>query len=193
MTSVSSINSANTEKQMNPARPPVSTTASDEINSLREKINNCPAPEELKEQVHNMIDRLDRMAQTGVYSREFDITHNYIDWVVKYPWANYAQETLDLAAVQHELDATHYGMTIVKERMMQYLAVRKLLADKQDFKAMDRSPVLCMVGLQGIGKTTIAKSIAKSLNRPFYRISMGAIGSVLEIRGRNKAIEGRPL
>lgn len=73
---------------------------------------------------------------------------------------------------------------------MQYLAVRKLLLDKKDFKAVERSPVICMVGLQGIGKTTMAKSIGKALNRPFYRISMGAIGSVLEIRGRDKAGEG---
>ncbi len=192
MTSVSSINSDNTEKpQMNnPAQPQPSKSATDEIQSLREQINSSAAPEELKEQVNDMIDRLDRMAQTGVYSREFDITHNYIDWVTKYPWDKYAEEVLDIDSVKKELDATHYGMAIVKERMLQYLAVRKLLTEKKDFHAVDRSPVLCMVGLQGIGKTTIAKSIAKSLNRPFYRISMGAIGSVLEIRGRNKAIEG---
>lgn len=190
MTSVSSINSDNTEKQMNPAQPPINKTAIDEINALRTKIDQSAAPEELKEQVHDMITRVDRMAQTGVYSREFDITHNYIDWVTKYPWDKYAEETLDLNSVQQELNSSHYGMDVVKERMLQYLAVRKLLTDKKDFVAVDRSPVLCMVGLQGIGKTTIAKSIAKSLNRPFYRISMGAIGSVLEIRGRNKAIEG---
>lgn len=190
MTSVSSINSDNSEKQMKPAPSPTNQTAVDEIASLRSQIDQSAAPEELKEQVHDMISRLDRMAQTGVYSREFDITHNYIDWVTKYPWDKYAQEVLDIPAVKAELDATHYGMEVVKERMLQYLAVRKLLTDKKDFKAVDRSPVLCMVGLQGIGKTTIAKSIAKSLNRPFYRISMGAIGSILEIRGRNKAIEG---
>lgn len=190
MTSVSSINSDHSEKQMNPAQPPINKTAIDEINDLRTKIDQSSAPEELKTQVHDMISRVERMAQTGVYSREFDITHNYIDWVTKYPWDKYADEVLDLNSVKQELDASHYGMDVVKERMLQYLAVRKLLTDKKDFTAVDRSPVLCMVGLQGIGKTTIAKSIAKSLNRPFYRISMGAIGSVLEIRGRNKAIEG---
>lgn len=161
-----------------------------EINRLREKISNSSTPEELKEQAMDMIRRLEMMAQTGVYSREFDIISNYIEWITRFPWDKYAEETLDLSKVKQILDENHYGLEMVKERVLQYLSVRKLLMDKQDFKAVERSPVICMVGLQGIGKTTMAKSIAHALNRPFYRISLGAIGSVLEIRGRNKSFEG---
>lgn len=161
-----------------------------EIDVLKEKITKSAAPDTLKAQVDTMIQRLERMARTGVYSREYDIINNYIDWVVRYPWNNFAEENLDIANVKNVLDSNHYGLDNVKERVLQYMAVRKLLIDKKDFKAVERSPVICMVGLQGIGKTTMAKSIGKALNRPFYRVSMGAIGSVLEIRGRDKAIEG---
>jgi len=137
-----------------------------------------------------MITRLKRMVRTGVYSREYDIMSNYIDWVTNFPWKNEVDESLDIDEVKKSLDETHYGLDLVKERVLQYLAVRKLLLDKKDFEAIEKSPVICMVGLQGIGKTTMAKSIAKALKRPFYRISLGAIGSVLEVRGRNKALEG---
>lgn len=166
------------------------STTPKEITQMRDKVNDSPSPQELKDQCMLMIERLERMAKTGVYSREYDIINNYIDWVIKYPWDKYASETLDLDVVKSTLDGNHYGLDAVKERILQYLAVRKLLLDKKDFKAVEKSPVICMVGLQGIGKTTMAKSIAKALNRPFYRVSMGAIGSVLEIRGRDKAIEG---
>jgi ATP-dependent Lon protease len=158
-----------------------------EIKALYDKLTTSAAPEELKVSTQTMLKRLERMARTGVYSKEYDVISSYIDWVIQFPWNKRAEEILDLDRVKKVLDEAHYGLEGVKERIMEYLAVRKLLVDKKDFKAVEKSPVICMVGLQGIGKTTTAKSIAKALNRPFYRISMGAIGSVLEIRGRNKA------
>lgn len=177
-----------------PAPPQSASTAQDdelkEIHELRDKLTNSDAPQELKDRTENMLVRLERMARTGVYSREYDILSNFIYWVTQFPWTKMAEETLDLDVVNKTLDENHYGLDDVKARVLQYLAVRKLLLDKKDFKAVERSPVICMVGLQGIGKTTMAKSIAKALNRPFYRVSMGAIGSVLEIRGRDKAVEG---
>lgn len=159
----------------------------EEIQKLYDKIVNSAAPEELKISTQTMLKRLERMARTGVYSKEYDVISTYIDWVIQFPWNKKAEEVLDLVRVKQVLDEAHYGLEGVKERIMEYMAVRKLLTEKKDFKAVEKSPVICMVGLQGIGKTTTAKSIAKALNRPFYRISMGAIGSVLEIRGRNKA------
>lgn len=173
-----------------PKTPRVKKSAQAELDELREKIDTSSAPDELKERMHTMCDRLEKMVTTGIFSREYDILSNYIYWVTSFPWGNYATEVLDLDAVKKELDDNHYGLENIKERVLQYMAVRKLLTDKKDFEAVKRSPVICMVGLQGIGKTTLAKSMAKALKRPFYRISMGAIGSVLEIRGRDKAIEG---
>ena len=161
-----------------------------EIHELEKKVKDSCAPEELKEQSIDMVSRLYRMARIGVYSREYDIISNYIGWVCQFPWQKQADEILNIQKVKAVLDKSHYGLDIVKERILQYIAVRKLLVEKKDFEAIEKSPVICMVGLQGIGKTTLAKSIAKALNRPFYRISLGAIGSVLEIRGRNKALEG---
>ena len=176
--------------ELNNEKRSIRDLANKEIDILRKKISDSAAPEALKAQVAIMITRLERMARSGVYSREYDIMNNYIDWVIRYPWNTVAEERLDLNEVKKSLDDNHYGLEAVKERILQYLAVRKLLIDKKDFKATEKSPVICMVGLQGIGKTTMAKSIAKALNRPFYRVSMGAIGTVLEIRGRDKALEG---
>jgi len=162
----------------------------EEIRLLEERIKNSDAPLELKDRTMLMMNRLRRMARTGSYSREYDMISTYVEWMTSFPWVKMADEVLDIEAVRKELNANHYGLDIVKERIYQYLAVRKLLKEKKNFVAMKRSPVMCMVGLQGIGKTTLAKSVAKALHRPFYRISMGAIGSTLEIRGRDKSIEG---
>ena len=162
----------------------------EEINKLRKVIQDSSCPDELKVSAMDSIKRLERMARTGVYSREYEILRNYVDWVVQFPWNKRAQEVLDIDRVKKVLDEDHYGLEAVKQRVLEYIAIRKLLSEKKDFKAMERSPVICMVGLQGIGKTTMAKSMARALNRPFYRISMGAIGSVLEIRGKNRSNEG---
>ena len=160
---------------------------------MKSKIEAASVPDELKTTCFAMINRLDKMTESGVYSREHDIISNYINyinWIVSFPWKNTAEEVYDISRVRIVLNKNHYGLDVVKDRIAQYLAVRQLLFEKKDFKAIEKSPVICMVGLQGIGKTTMAKSIAEALNRPFYRISMGAIGSVLEIRGRDKASEG---
>ena len=162
----------------------------DQIDEIRKKLDQSSVPQGLKEIANNMVARLEYMAETGVFSREYDILSNYIGWIVRFPWNKSAKEVLDLGMVKKTLDKNHYGLEKVKERILQYMSVRKLLVDKKDFEAVARSPVLCMVGLQGIGKTTMAKSIALALNRPFYRISMGAVGSTGEIRGRDKAVEG---
>ncbi len=164
--------------------------AIDEIEQLESRIKDSDAPLELKDRTMMMMGRLRRMARVGSYSREYDMISTYVEWMTSFPWTKMADEVLDIDFVKKELNANHYGLDIVKERIYQYLAVRKLLKEKKNFTAMKRSPVMCMVGLQGIGKTTLAKSVAKALKRPFYRISMGAIGSTLEIRGRHKSIEG---
>lgn len=169
---------------------PINSTEFEEIIILEEKIKNSQAPLELKDRVMTLMNRLRRMVRTGAYSQEYDMISVYVDWITGFPWKKRAKEVIEIERVKKVLNENHYGLDLVKERIYQYLAVRYLLTQRKDYKAMQKSPVLCMVGLQGIGKTTMAKSIAKALNRPFYRIALGAIGSVLEIRGRHKSIEG---
>jgi ATP-dependent Lon protease len=161
-----------------------------EIKALEDKLSGATCPQDLKDRSMYLLARLKRMQRTGTFSTEYDMISNYIDWITKFPWSKKCEEVLEISRVKQVLDSHHYGLEQVKQKIYQYMSVRILLAQKKDFEALKRSPVLCMVGLQGIGKTTIARSIAEALNRPFYRVSMGAIGSVLEIRGRNKGIEG---
>lgn len=161
------------------------------IKSLRNAINNSQnLPPQLKLNIEMYIERLDKLQKSDSFIKEFDLISNYVSWILKYPWDNYADENLDINEVRKLLNDSHYGLDKVKERFLQLVAVRKLLLEENNIQTAKKSSVICMVGLQGIGKTTLAKSIAKALNRPFYRISVGAIGSSLEIRGRNKSVEG---
>ncbi len=166
-----------------------------ELDQLDKRVRESKTPPNLKEAVFNMLDRLNRMAKFGNYSQDFEYIQNYINWVISIPWGQFTKEELDIPKAKQVLDNNHYGLEQVKERVLEYLSTRLLLKEKvkKDNKyeeALKRSPILCMVGLQGVGKTTMAKSIAKALGRPFVRISMGALGSTLELRGRNKAMPG---
>jgi len=157
-----------------------------ELTTLSEKVSNTKGlPEELTEKLNQMLDRLNRMAKLGHYAEEFDSTSRYIEVVTSIPWEAQTEDRLDLAAAKATLDKNHFGMDYVKERIMEYLATM-LLIKQRGGNAVAKSPVLLLVGLQGIGKTTVAISLAEALGRKFVRISMGAIGSVLEIRGRSK-------
>ncbi|PIR43242.1 hypothetical protein COV24_03775 [candidate division WWE3 bacterium CG10_big_fil_rev_8_21_14_0_10_32_10] len=165
-----------------------------ELEDLDSKVRNSKAPDDLKERIYSMLSRLNRMAKMGNYSQDYEYISSYINWVIETPWGIFAKETLDISKVKETLDKNHYGLESVKARVLEYLSTRVLLSDKVEdpdyAEALKRSPILCMVGLQGVGKTTMAKSIAKALNREFIRVSMGALGSTLELRGRNKAMPG---
>lgn len=165
-----------------------------ELTELDKKIEASSAPIDLKEKIKLMLDRLDRMAKMGNYSQDFEYTSNYIDWVTALPWGVKSTESLDIVAAKASLDKNHYGLESVKARVLEYLSTRVLLTQKsneeQYLEALNTSPILCMVGLQGVGKTTMAKSIAGALNREFIRISLGALGSTLELRGRNRSTPG---
>lgn len=165
-----------------------------ELTQLQNKVSSSSTPLDLKEKIELMIDRLNRMAKMGNYSQDFEYTSNYIDWVTSIPWANVSTETLDINKAKEHLDSNHYGLETVKARVLEYLSTRVLLTQKsseaQYAEALNTSPILCMVGLQGVGKTTMAKSVAGALNREFIRISLGALGSTLELRGRNKSTPG---
>jgi len=158
----------------------------DELSQLSAQVANTQGmPEDLTARLNQMLNRLNRMAKLGHYAAEFDTLSRYIDVVTSIPWANKTVDMLDLEKAKYFLDKNHYGMIDVKERMLEYLATM-LLVKERGGDMIARSPVLLLVGLQGIGKTTLAISIAEALQRKFVRIAMGAIGSTLELRGRSK-------
>lgn len=158
-----------------------------ELEDLAKKLDSTPdMPPELRDRVDKMLSRLNRLAETGGYNTSFDNLSRYIDVITAIPWGKTSEDKLDLALAKQRLDANHYGMEGVKDRILEYLSTVILLKQRgQD--AIAKTPVLLLVGLQGVGKTTLAISLAEALERKFMRIAMGAIGSILEIRGRSKA------
>jgi len=128
-------------------------------------------PPELKEKAFEMIK----------YAPEEEKTAHYIDWITNLPWAKRSKDILDLKRAKEILDANHYDLEEVKERVLEYLAVLKLKSP-----AVTRAPILCFVGLVGTGKTTIASSIAEALGRKFVRIPFGGLGSPLDLRGQSR-------
>ncbi len=157
-----------------------------ELDALAQKVAKVEGmPKELRERIDKMLNRLNRMAQTGGYAEQFDNISRYVDTVSSIPWVVTTKDQLDLAETKKLLDKNHFGMETTKERILEYLATMKLM-QRQGEDAVARSPILLFVGLQGIGKTTLAISIAEAMGRKFVRIAMGAIGSVLELRGRSK-------
>lgn len=159
----------------------------EELKTLTDKVNNTEGiPEDLASRLRQMIQRLDRMARLGHYATEYDTLARYIGIVTSIPWVRKTEDRLDLAVTKDTLDSHHYGMEYVKERILEYMSSLILLKQRQK-DALSRAPILLLVGLQGVGKTTLAFSVAESLKRKFVRIAMGGIGSTLELRGRSKA------
>lgn len=158
---------------------------------MNKKVEGSALPKDLQERVSQMLDRLNIINQSNTYSSEFDLISNYINWITEIPWDRKTQDNLGLENAKKVLDKNHYGLEPVKERVLEYLAVENLkLANKDKMEIQGKAPVLCLVGLQGLGKTTMADSIAEALGRKFIRISLGALGSVLELRGKGKAQPG---
>jgi ATP-dependent Lon protease len=161
--------------------------AFEELKTLTKKVEETAGlPEDLKDRLLQMVQRLERMANLGHYAEEFDTLSRYIEVVTSVPWQAKTEDHLDLNRAKEIMDKSHFGMEYTKDRILEYLATLKLLNDRgRDMIA--RSPVILFVGLQGVGKTTLSKSIAEALGRKFVRIAMGGIGTPLEIRGKSKA------
>lgn len=158
-----------------------------ELQTLTQKINDTKGlPLGLKEKLEQIVQRLGRMANLGHYAEEFDTESKYIETVTSIPWFNKTEDRLDLAETKKLLDSSHYAMDYVKDRILEYLSTLILLKQRGR-DAISSSPIILMVGLQGVGKTTLAISMAKSLGREFIRISLGGIGSTLELRGKSKS------
>ena len=159
-----------------------------EIVELQNKLSSSNAPIELKEQTMRTIQRLERMAKLGNYSSEFESVDKYVDWITRIPWGIVSKDNLDIQNARQMMDSTHYGMNTVKEMILDYLAVMQLrnIQKARGVNIDDSStqiPTLLFIGLQGVGKTTIAQSIAKAMGRKFARISLGAVGDVRTLRG----------
>lgn len=155
------------------------TKTADDLALLRTKLDEAQVPQDLKETVLSKITRLSK----GAPFSEIELVEEYVDWIVNLPWEAETQDILDLAHAKRVLDASHFGLTEVKERILEYISVMKLSLDSARDKQAFRAPILCFVGLVGTGKTTIASSIAQTLGRKFVRIAFGGLGDPGMLRG----------
>jgi ATP-dependent Lon protease len=151
-----------------------------EINELREKVEQAGMPEDIKTRAIKEVDRMSRIPSA---SPEVGVIRTYVDWLVGLPWNVTTDDNLDLKEAARILDEDHYGLEKVKERILEYLAVRSL-ADKI------RSPILAFVGPPGVGKTSLGKSVARAMGRKFVRMSLGGIHDEAEIRGHRRTYIG---
>lgn len=151
-----------------------------EAQELRAKLEEKQVPEKVEDKIEKEIDRLEKMPSS---SAEGSVVRNYIDWLLSLPWNQKTPDDLDIHKAEEILDADHYGLEKPKERVLEYLAVQKLV---QKLKG----PILCLVGPPGVGKTSIARSIARSMGREFVRISLGGVRDEAEIRGHRRTYVG---
>ena len=151
-----------------------------EVKELSDKIKVAGMPEDVEEKAKKELKKLGQMNQ---FNPEAGYIRNYLDWLISLPWGKESKNNIDIKAAEKILDEDHYGLSKVKERIVEYLAVHKL-AGKM------KGPILCFVGPPGVGKTSIGKSIARSLGRKFVRVSLGGIRDEAEIRGHRRTYVG---
>jgi ATP-dependent Lon protease len=152
----------------------------EEIEDYREKARECGMPESAQKEFERQLKKLERMHPD---SAEASTVRNYLDWLTGMPWAHTTRDNLDIAKARKILDEDHYGLDTIKDRILEYLSVRKLSKES-------RGPVLCFVGPPGVGKTSLGRSIARALGRKFARLALGGVKDEAEIRGHRRTYVG---
>jgi ATP-dependent Lon protease len=151
-----------------------------EVNELRERIESSGLPEHAQKAADRELSRLEKLPSAAA---EYGVIRSYLEWLVELPWSEQTEDNLGMAHAREVLDADHYDLEQVKDRILEYLAVRKLKPDSP-------GPILCFVGPPGVGKTSLGRSIAKALGREFERISVGGVRDEAEIRGHRRTYIG---
>jgi ATP-dependent Lon protease len=164
------------------------------MSDVRSLVSNLPLPAEVRKEVDLEIERLER---TPAVSPEHAMIRTFLDWVIKLPWGKTTGGAIDVGAARELLDAEHYGLAEVKDRILEYLAVRRLrvergISDDASGAHDDREqqPILCLVGPPGVGKTSLGQSIARALSRRFARVALGGVHDEAEIRGHRRTYVG---
>ncbi len=154
---------------------------SEEIDQIKEQIETLGLTQEAHEKVEKEIKRLEQMPSL---SSEAVVSRHYIDWILSLPWTKTSKDTISLKQAERILNKNHAGLKKAKERISEFLAAKKFS------KSLERSPIICLVGPPGVGKTSLGKSVAESLGREFVRISLGGIRDEAEIRGHRRTYIG---
>ena len=152
----------------------------DEVSEMQERLNKLGLPEETKKICDS---ELKKVRQLGPRNQEYHVSMNYLQTISELPWNDSQEENLDPKKAEEVLERDHYGLEKIKQRIIQFLAVRKLTKDNQ-------GTILCFYGPPGVGKTSLGKSIAEALNRKFYRVALGGVRDEAEIRGHRRTYVG---